>query len=96
MASLTFLLGEYARTTQLYQGLPVYKLEGSTYYFYQSQAGVWSVGSVVGGPAMLSSAQVGTELPPATGWRYYQSGGWITDSSLVWRAGQEGEFLSLF
>ena len=85
--SFTYLLGEYVRTMQMFNGFPVYKLEGSAYYFFYSLTGYWTVDPVVGGPGLLSSGLAWTRVPQATGWRYYQDGNWVTESSLTWRAG---------
>jgi len=70
----------------MFNSFPVYKLEGSAYYFFYSLTGYWTVDPVVGGPGLLSSGLAWTRVPQATGWRYYQEGHWIAESSLTWRA----------
>ena len=81
------LLGEYVRTRQMFNGFPVYKLEGSAHFFFYSHTGFWLVDSVLGGSGMLSGAGSGLRVPAATGWRYFENGRWIVENSLTWRAG---------
>ena len=90
----SYLLGEYVRTRQMYNGFPVYKLEGSSYFFFYSQTGFWMVDSVLGGSGMLSSGLSGLRVPSATGWRYFENGRWIVENSLTWRAGWGNRVIS--
>lgn len=70
----------------MFNGFPVYKLEGSAHFFFYSHTGFWLVDSVLGGSGMLSSGLSGLRVPAATGWRYFENGRWIVENSLTWRA----------
>ena len=82
------------RTRQMYNGFPVYKLEGSAYFFFYSQTGFWMVDSVLGGSGMLSSGLSGLRVPSATGVRYFENGRWIVENRLTWRAGWGNRVIS--
>ena len=77
-------MGVYEKEdSQQYNNRPVYQQDGGGDYLYYDDLGYWSIGPTLGGAIGISSLQTGLLTPPATGWRYVDTGGWTEDPQLT-------------